>query len=341
MLTDKHIRKVMQWLTVSLGILCIGFIAYGVIHTQDTSLEARLLPAHMRGTIPWQTIFADEVERGVSLPPNVNVILHIPSGEDIPRRTLFGHSGENIRYWGYCFPDNYAEALSLSRRGFPGRIFLSEAERDARREKEIAIRRGKFSFLNKESLTDENLNETAETRGRIRHQLEIFKAESSCYVMTEAPLPVGTDEDGDGVNIQVERAAGSDPEIADTDGDGLSDGIEVFSLHSNPIIRDSDGDGILDGLEDKNRNGKVDSGETDPLNIDSDRDGLCDGLCRVGSNGKIVRGEDINLNAEIDEGETDPNSEDSNGNGILDEQEYFNCMLGSTANCNYSAFPIE
>ncbi|MBU0767200.1 hypothetical protein KKF55_05515 [Patescibacteria group bacterium] len=340
MLTDKHIRKAMQYLTLSLGVLCIGFVGYAVTHSQNTPLEGRLIPAQMRGVIPWKTIFADEIERGVSLPADVNVIIHIPAGDDIQRKTLFGHSGEDTRYWGYCFPENYEEALNLSRRGFPGRIFLSEAEREARREEERNMRRGKFSVLNKDNLNDETLNETADTRGRIRHQIEIFKAESSCYVMTESPLPVGADEDEDGVNIYLENALGSDPDIADTDGDGLSDGLEIFSLLTNPTARDSDTDGILDGIEDMNRNGKIDSDETDPLNRDSDRDGLCDGLCRVGSNGSLVRGEDINLNGKVDDGETDPRKEDSNGNGILDEQEFFNCMLNSGKICNYSALPL-
>ncbi|MBU2213736.1 hypothetical protein KKC44_06245 [Patescibacteria group bacterium] len=340
MLTDKHINKTMQWTTVGLSVLCIAFVTYALTDIPTTTLEGRLLPSQMRGVIPWKTIFADEVERGVSLPADVNVILHIPAGDDIPRKALFGNSGEDTRYWGYCFPESYEEALRLSRRGFPGRIFLSEAEREARREEERNMRRGKFSALNKDSLTDENLNETIDTRGRIRHQMEIFKAESSCYVMTEAPLPVGADEDGDGVNIFVENTFGSDPTIQDTDGDGLSDGLEIFSLMTSPTTRDSDGDGILDGLEDKNRNGKIDSGETNPLNIDSDRDGLCDGLCRVGSNGSIVRGEDVNLNGQVDDGETDPRKEDSNGNGILDEQEYFNCILNNGATCNYSAISV-
>ncbi|HOQ90191.1 MAG TPA: hypothetical protein PLX03_08640, partial [Candidatus Hydrogenedentes bacterium] len=40
---------------------------------------------------------------------------------------------------------------------------------------------------------------------------------------------------------------------------------------------DTDGDGVPDGLEDRNRNGITDAGETDPLRKDSDGDGIPDG----------------------------------------------------------------
>jgi hypothetical protein len=94
---------------------------------------------------------------------------------------------------------------------------------------------------------------------------------------------------------------------ADSDGDGLSDFIEVtFGLSdaeratllamdptsrfnqivawtqsghiqpTNPFDADSDHDGIPDGQEDANHNGRVDPGETDPRNWDTDGDGLSD-----------------------------------------------------------------
>ena len=50
---------------------------------------------------------------------------------------------------------------------------------------------------------------------------------------------------------------------ADTDGDGLPDGLENITC-TDPNNPDSDGDGLLDGEEDANHNGIVDPGETDP-----------------------------------------------------------------------------
>ncbi|MBU0458349.1 hypothetical protein KJ652_01905 [Patescibacteria group bacterium] len=295
----------------------------------------------MLGLTQWETITTDKMEKGATVPPHTNVLIHIPVNTgDIKRTVLFGRSGENIRYWGYCFPEDYETMRLMEGRGFPGRIFLSEKEREVRAAEELAKRKGIFTLYRQEELTQERLNETEFNRGRVRHQVEIIKDGSTCYVMSEGPLPVGIDADGDGVNSYIEKDKGTDPAIADTDGDGLSDGIELFFLKTSPTRRDSDGDGIVDGLEDKNRNGKVDMTETNPNHIDSDHDGLCDGLCRVGSNGTQIRGEDINLNGIVDPGETSPVNPDSDGDGIFDEQEYFNCIMETGGSCDYSAFEV-
>ena len=42
---------------------------------------------------------------------------------------------------------------------------------------------------------------------------------------------------------------GTNPNSSDTDGDGLSDGLEVFTYHTNPLVADTDADGCGDGLE--------------------------------------------------------------------------------------------
>ena len=55
------------------------------------------------------------------------------------------------------------------------------------------------------------------------------------------------DTDGDGYNLQEYALA--EPKIADSDGDGLSDGVEVSEHNSNPLKTDSDGDGYSDGEE--------------------------------------------------------------------------------------------
>lgn len=78
--------------------------------------------------------------------------------------------------------------------------------------------------------------------------------------------------------------AGAGQDIADADADGVPDVIEDRNRNSrvdpgetDPFNPDSDGDGIPDGAEDRNRNGLVDEGETSPLNADSDGDGIPDG----------------------------------------------------------------
>ena len=79
----------------------------------------------------------------------------------------------------------------------------------------------------------------------------------------------GRDRDGDGLTNLEEYQHDTDPNKADTDGDGLSDGDEVNLHKTNPLTPDTDGDGLLDGLELAN--------STDPFNPDTDADGMPDG----------------------------------------------------------------
>src|SRR6185295_11338255 len=100
----------------------------------------------------------------------------------------------------------------------------------------------------------------------------------------------------------------TDPTLNDTDGDGLTDGLEIGLMsagigtdmarfqvdqgpgtHTDPTKSDTDGDGLSDSQEDANRDGRTQDTETYGWIWDSDNDGLCDGLC----GGK---GEDKNLN---------------------------------------------
>jgi hypothetical protein len=82
----------------------------------------------------------------------------------------------------------------------------------------------------------------------------------------------------------------TDPELFDTDGDGISDGVEkglvepVNPEATDPLVFVPDADP---------------STTTDPTNPDTDRDGIPDGV------------EDLNHNGQVDEGETDPNVGDN------------------------------
>jgi hypothetical protein len=66
------------------------------------------------------------------------------------------------------------------------------------------------------------------------------------------PNDAGLDPDGDGLFNLQEFQTGTDPNVADTDGDGISDGAEVAGTNgfvTNPLLADTDGDGIRDLLE--------------------------------------------------------------------------------------------
>lgn len=77
------------------------------------------------------------------------------------------------------------------------------------------------------------------------------------------------DLDGDGLGNWDELAAGSDPLVADTDGDSLDDGQEVLALGTDPALVDTDADRLDDDSE-------IRIG-TDPLDPDTDDDGILDG----------------------------------------------------------------
>ena len=118
--------------------------------------------------------------------------------------------------------------------------------------------------------------------------------------------PLDLDQDDDGVIVTNEDKNGDgylDPGEtsdldADTDDDGLNDGLELglavpqsddtdpaagnfsqdadVTTTTDPTDPDTDDDLLIDGDEDVNGNGMVDFGETDPNNPDSDADGIPD-----------------------------------------------------------------
>lgn len=103
------------------------------------------------------------------------------------------------------------------------------------------------------------------------------------------------DPDMDGLTNKMEKELGTNKKVADSDGDGLSDGEEYNQYKTNPLIADSDQDGLSDGDE-------VKKYRTNPLKADTDGDGLSD-------------------SDEINKHKTDPTKADSDGDGLSDSDE--------------------
>jgi hypothetical protein len=142
------------------------------------------------------------------------------------------------------------------------------------------------------------------------------------------------DSDGDGLTDLAEDCLyGSDPELVDTDGDGLDDPDEV-AIGTDPANRDSDFDGVIDGVEVEDPTDPTDTdgdGQNDALDPDDDGDGLPSldelGFDRDGDgvpdrldpdddgDGVLTRDEDL-------DGDGDPSNDDSDGDGIPDAQDF-------------------
>ena len=96
------------------------------------------------------------------------------------------------------------------------------------------------------------------------------------------------DLDLDGLTNKQEKEYGTNPELYDTDMDGLDDYYEIFTSKTDPLKADSDGDGLNDFDE-------IELG-LDPLKADSKGDGINDGDRKVSYS---VRNEKLGITLEI------------------------------------------
>jgi hypothetical protein len=62
-------------------------------------------------------------------------------------------------------------------------------------------------------------------------------------------LVLHADSDGDWLSDDLELIYGTNPLVADCDRDGLSDWEEIYMAGTNPLLDDTDSDGVNDGLE--------------------------------------------------------------------------------------------
>jgi hypothetical protein len=139
------------------------------------------------------------------------------------------------------------------------------------------------------------------------------------------------DDDNDGLTNAAEDEAGTDPNLADTDEDGLTDGEEAAETGTSPLSTDTDSDGVLDGDEVAQGTDPLDgiagapagedtaaeetpAAEPPPADVvaapgDSDGDGLEDAI-------------------EVELG-TDPVDLDTDDDGLTDGDEYYVHQTGT------------
>jgi hypothetical protein len=133
------------------------------------------------------------------------------------------------------------------------------------------------------------------------------------------------DDDADGLTNAAEEEAGTDPNLADTDEDGLTDGEETAGTGTSPLSADTDSDGVLDGDEVAQGTDPLDGTAAAPIEEtpaaaptpasaveapgDSDGDGL----------------EDV-IEAELG---TDPVDLDTDDDGLTDGDEYYVHQTGT------------
>lgn len=131
--------------------------------------------------------------------------------------------------------------------------------------------------------------------------------------------PNNADTDGDGLNDGEEFLTyKTDPLKVDTDGDGLNDFAEVTTYKTNPLVVDTDGDGLNDGEE-------VTKYKTDPLVVDTDKDGLSDydEFVKYKTNPLSADSDMDGLtdSEEVLNYKTNPVNKDTDGDGLTDSEE--------------------
>ncbi|MCI0633858.1 MAG: M4 family metallopeptidase [Actinobacteria bacterium] len=123
------------------------------------------------------------------------------------------------------------------------------------------------------------------------------------------------DGDRDGLTDSEEFSRGTDPDLRDTDGDGLWDGVEVRRSSTDPLRADTDGDGLSDGDE-------LTSAGTDPNNPDTDGDSIVDSEdnCGLVHNEDQLDGDgdDVGDACDVCPDVSDRSQADSDGDGLGD-----------------------
>jgi hypothetical protein len=112
----------------------------------------------------------------------------------------------------------------------------------------------------------DGLSDADEQRG---WTVTIVEADGTRRSLETTSDPCLADTDDDGLSDALEKQYRTNPRRPDSDDDGLSDARELNEIYSEPSMADTDGDGLPDGLE-------VDDFGTSALLADTDGDQLLD-----------------------------------------------------------------
>jgi len=138
------------------------------------------------------------------------------------------------------------------------------------------------------------------------------------------------DDDGDGLSARDEARYGTDPDLADTDGDGVLDFAELFIYDTDPldssdtVTADSDGDGLDDDADNCILVSNVNQDNTDgdlfgdACDDDDDNDGVVDAndQCNGGDDFVDVDVDGVPDGCDVCMG---PDNVDTDGDGVCNE----------------------
>ncbi len=268
----------------------------GVLFTPDTALAPGLTVGPNNVT-PWQTrpnfgsgIDADNLEEiyhdirwaNPSLGQTLEAHLPVTSGETYKVQILVYENSAGDRRWdiemeGVITVDEFTSRGAATAAGAGGLPAYSATAGVVYTRTLVAgdgtldIRMGNFGGVNDagdrnpiwQGLTVEHILPDSDNDG-LPDAWEIAKFGAT-------GTQTGTDDsDSDGLTNQFEYQLNSNPTVADTDTDGLTDGNEYFTRGTKVTVADTDGDGLNDGAE-------ITAG-SNPLVTDSDGDSLSDGV---------------------------------------------------------------
>jgi hypothetical protein len=122
-----------------------------------------------------------------------------------------------------------------------------------------------------DELVDTDGDTLSDHEESVSREVAVRLADGRVAVRHVTSNPNVADTDGDGLDDFVEKGLGSDPRDNDTDDDGLDDYVEFNEIYSDPLAQDTDADGLTDGLE-------VTFFSTSATLADSDGDQIPDGV---------------------------------------------------------------